>query len=255
MNARQTFGVLAPLALLLSGCATTTLPDLKNLYAPTAGGAEQPPVILIHGVMGSRLNDPSGRELWPGSIPRLIFHQYTDLELAIDPETLEPLPSDLSIAGITDKAAGKDFYGRIIRVLEDVGGYQASTPGEPATANDRRFYVFTYDWRQDNVVSAAKLDAFIEQIRTDYNDPFLKVDLIGHSMGGLVIRYYLRYGTVDTLDDNAFPVNYHGAERVRRAVLLGTPSVGAAKAIRVLMDGCQLVFSGVPAETVLTFPS
>ncbi|MEL7450425.1 MAG: hypothetical protein AAFN78_14530 [Pseudomonadota bacterium] len=242
--------------LLLTGCATTQLPDLKNLYGVSQEYAEQPPVVLVHGVLGSRLDNPdTGAEVWPGSVTRLLFHDYTDLALTIDPDTLEPLPNKLEVAGITDRAAGRDFYGRIISVLEDVGGYVASTPGTPASSRDRRFYVFTYDWRHDNIDAAAELDAFIEQIRADYDDPFLKVDLIAHSMGGLVARYYLRYGTTDVLDDNDFPVNYHGAERVRRVVLLGTPSVGAAKAVRVLMEGFKLGFGSVPPEAVLTFPS
>ena len=48
----------------------------------------------------------------------------------------------------------------------------------------------------------------IEQLRRDYDDPTLKVNVIAHSMGGLVTRYYLRYGTVDALEgDGDFPIN------------------------------------------------
>ena len=34
----------------------------------------------------------------------------------------------------------------------------------PATGAKRRYYIFPYDWRQDNVVTAGKLDALIEGI-------------------------------------------------------------------------------------------
>ncbi|MEN8205545.1 MAG: hypothetical protein ABFS24_05990 [Pseudomonadota bacterium] len=44
--------------------------------------------------------------------------------------------------------------------------------------------------------SARELDQFIEQIRKDYGAPELQVDLVTHSMGGLIARYYLRYGIV-----------------------------------------------------------
>jgi len=240
--------------ILLAGCAAPR-PDLARLYARQAN-PQQPPIILIHGILGSRLEDPaSGREAWPGSTWRLLFHDYHDLALDIDPATLTPLPGDLRVSGITDRAAGRDFYGEIMRVLSEAGGYQRSRPGEPVTPGAKNYYVFAYDWRRDNVETVRALDRFIEQIRTDHGDADLKVDLIAHSMGGLVARYYIRYGTVDVLDDNDFPVNGHGAERVRRAILLGTPNLGSVTAIRTMLQGVKTAFGGMPVEVIATFPS
>ena len=54
---------------------------------------------------------------------------------------------------------------------------------------------------------------------------------------------------------NAFPINSHGASRVRRAILLGTPNLGSAKAIRTLLQGFELGLRGIPVEVVATFPS
>ena len=79
----------------------------------------------------------------------------------------------------------------------------AFNPGRDVVQQKARLYVFTYDWRQDNVKTVQKLDELIEQIRLDYKDPALRVDVIAHSMGGLVVRYYERYGTVDVLDGNS----------------------------------------------------
>ncbi len=243
-------------ALTLSGCATTSGPDLKALYAKQSGEAVPPPLILIHGVLGSRLSQrDTGKEVWPGSIRSIAFSNYESLRLEIDPETLTALPSPLEVSGITDRAAGRDFYGRIIDVLGNVAGYTLSEPGIPAQAGERRMYVFTYDWRRDNIETVARLDAFIEQIRTDYADPELEVDIIAHSMGGLITRYYVRYGTLDTLDDNDFPVNNYGAKRIRRAILLGTPNLGAAKSIQVFLTGFDIGFGAVPPEVVATFPT
>jgi len=240
--------------VLLAGCAAPR-PDLARLYAKQAN-PRQPPVILIHGILGSRLEDPvSGREAWPGSTWRLLFHDYHDLALDIDARTLTPLPGDLRVSGITDRAAGRDFYGEIMRVLSEAGGYQRSRPGEPVAPGAKNYYVFAYDWRRDNVETARALDRFIGQIRVDHGDPDLRVDLIAHSMGGLAARYYIRYGTEDVLDDNEFPVNGHGAERVRRAILLGTPNLGSVTAIQTMLQGVKTAFGGVPAEVVATFPS
>lgn len=115
--------------------------------------------------------------------------------------------------------------------------------------------MFVYDWRQDNVVTAAKLDRLIEQIRIDYRDPNLKVELIAHSMGGLIARYYLRYGTVDVLNDNEFPVNNHGASRVRKVILMGGPNLGSVLTIHEFIKGFQVGLKRVPTEVLATMPS
>ena len=68
------------------------------------------------------------------------------------------------------------------------------TAGTPAPKGERRLYVFPYVWRQDNVEQARGLEALIGAIRADYGDATLRVDIVAHSMGGLIARYYLRHG-------------------------------------------------------------
>jgi len=243
-------------ALLLSACAVGPKTDLKRLYATQAGNPDQPPVVLIHGALGSRLYDPvSGDEHWPGSLGSVAFSDYRSLRLDIDPDTLVPMPSKLMTNGITSNIGGMDFYGHIMSTLEDAGGYKPAALGAPATHGEKRYYVFIYDWRQDNVYTARKLDKFIARIREDYADPALKVDVIAHSLGGLITRYFVRYGTVDVLDDNEFPVNQDGAEKIRRVILLGTPSLGSLGALRTLIRGFKIGLGVVPPEVVVTFPS
>ena len=243
------------IALLIAGCATTA-PDLQRLYSMLSGNPDQPPVIVIHGALGSRLaraND--AKEVWPGSVRRILFSEYRELQLDIDPATLLPMPSGQVTAGIAKSAAGRDFYGRILDTLERAGEYVRSEPGTPVSGSAKRYYVFRYDWRQDNVQSARELHTFIEQIRVDYANPDLKVDVIAHSMGGAITRYYARYGTADVLDDNEFPVNSTGAERIRRVILLGTPNLGSVGALRTLIRGYKVGFGSIPPEVVATFPS
>ena len=186
------------------------------------------PVVLIPGMLGSRLaHSDTGIEAWPGGTRKLLTSRYLDLALRIDPVTLEPLDDGLVPSGLFDAAIGMDFYGRIVKALREVGDYQLSTPGRPVVDQRARLYVFAYDWRQDNVATVRKLDALIEEIRRDYGDPKLRVDVVAHSMGGLIVRYYARYGTDDVLDGNSFPVTGAGAAKLRRVALLGMPHQGA----------------------------
>lgn len=249
--------VLVLATLLLSACGTV-IPktDLQRLYATQTGNPDQPPVIVIHGALGSRLQDPAtGEELWPGSLGEVAFSDYRALRLDIDPETLEPLPTRLAVSGITTSIGGVDFYDRILSTLEEAGGYTAAEPGTPAAHGEKRLYVFLYDWRQDNVDTVRRLDAFITKIREDYGEPDLKVDIVAHSMGGMITRYYARYGTLDVLDDNEFPVNQYGADRIRRVILLGTPNLGSLGALRTLIRGFRIGLGVVPPDVTATFPS
>ncbi len=246
------------LAALLVACHAGLQPDLARLYDSGMEQAITPPVILIPGILGSRLFDASGdAEVWPGSTYRLLLGSKQDLALKIDPASLQPIDDGLQAKGLFESAFDNDYYGAILRTLRDAGGFVPGKLGERhADARKRRYYVFAYDWRQDNVQSARKLDALIEQIRRDYGDPALKVNLIAHSMGGLVTRYYLRYGTVDALEgDGAFPINMSGAAKVGTAVLLGTPNLGSVRSLQSMIRGYAVGLSQVPPEVLATMPS
>lgn len=247
--------------VLIAACGQA-LPDLRRLYSFQASALareaseSQPPVVLLHGAFGSRLMNPeTGNEVWPGSLRRILFNDYEAIALPIDPVTLEPMEEGLKVSGVTDRVAGRDFYGQIINVLEEVGGFVRTEPGTRAALGEKRYYVFEYDWRRDNVKSAQALDAYIEQIRQDYNKPDLEVDIIAHSMGGLIARYFVRFGTTDVLNDNRLTVNNHGASHVRRVILLGTPNMGSAVAIRNLIEGMKVGFNRIDTEVLATFPS
>ena len=243
------------LALGLQSCGHAVKPDLQRLYEQNRM-VEQPPVILIHGMMGSRLTDKnSGKEVWVGNLSKLVFSNYEDIALEIDPDSLLPKPSSLITSGLLDTVVGKDFYAGITDTLKSAGGYQFADVGVKQLSSARNYYVFTYDWRQDNIQTVRKLSEFIEQIRLDYANPDLKVDLVAHSMGGLIARYYLRYGDEDTLDSNDFDINLSGSERVRRIILLGTPNLGSVGALHSFISGVKIGARTIPTETVATMPS
>lgn len=248
--------------LFVAGCSSMLTPDFVQLYGiddsslrSTTGHSFQAPVVIVAGVGGSTLTDPSGREAWFGSISRMVFSNYVDMALEIDADTLQPKPSSLQATRLPATVLGRDFFGSLFEVLEKYGRYKHTKPGTPYTQQERRYYTFAYDWRYDNIDTVHKLDAFIEQIRSDYDMPDLKVDIVAHSMGGLIVRYYMRYGTVDLLDGNDFPVTQIGAGKVRRFIQLGTPNMGSVSVLHQLIRGYKPMLRIVPPEVLATMPS
>jgi pimeloyl-ACP methyl ester carboxylesterase len=231
-------------------------PNLKRLFVESMMVTDQPPVIFVHGVLGSKLRDKeTGMEGWFSSPWKLLFDEYRHLALDIDPATLTPKENIYEAYELAGDIIGKDFYGNIIKTLIEYGGYKHAEIGQDIDPGQKNLYTFIYDWRQDNVISAGQLADMVDQIRKDYGDPDLKVDIVAHSMGGLITRYFMRYGRVDVTNDNEFPVNMYGGERVRRVVLLGTPNLGSVKMMNAFISGIQLGLKRINPETLLTMPS
>ena len=83
---------------------------------------------------------------------------------------------------------------------------------------DRPIYQFSYDWRKSNTLTMKKLDSFIKSIN---HGGKVKVDIVAHSMGGIVSAHYFRE------HDN----------RVEKYVSLCTPYEGAPHAYNQMSSG------------------
>lgn len=252
-----------PLLLaLLAGCGSVMGPDFERLYSDANAQARRlpakamplPPVVVVPGLFGTRLvMAEGGKEVWPGPLSKVAFADYRELAL---PVAADERVAELVPGGIAETAFGIDFYGRLLRTLEDYGGYVRSRPGTRVSDPlERRVYVFPYDWRQDNVLTARQFSAFVDRIRDDYQNPALRVDVIAHSMGGLMVRYFLRFGAEDVLNDNALRVTWAGASRLGKVILLGTPNLGAVSAIEGFVVGQKVGLRRIPPEVVATMPS
>lgn len=166
-------------------------------------------------------------------------------------------------------------YAQIIKAL-GAGGY--SDPvlvdrNSPRYADDHfTCYTFFYDWRRDCVENAMLLGKYIATRRAQIvrsagakaqrlrasGDPSqvargeeidawlargFKFDIVAHSMGGLIARYYLQYGAEDLPADGSVPtITWAGAKEVDRLVQIGTPNLGSMDAFDNLVNGSQLSF-------------
>ena len=69
----------------------------------------------------------------------------------------------------------------------------------------------------------------------------VKFDIVAHSMGGLVARYYLRYGTQPLPDKGLPSLTWVGIENVSKLILVAPPNAGSIVAIKQLTDGLVMV--------------
>jgi pimeloyl-ACP methyl ester carboxylesterase len=240
-------------ALLLSGCAsgrTVNERMLINLYASQRQKPKTHPVIFIPGMMGSVLQDSrTGKTVW-GNVGGTVMDL---LALPIDAVNLVGNRDSLSPSGLLGKftwipgVVEKKVYQHLTQVSITAGGY---TPNKDA-------FSLSYDWRRDLVESAQKLGALIEEIKAKTGNPDIKVDLLCHSSGGLIARYYAKYGTEDVLDKDPLPApTYAGARNINKIIMLGTPHAGAMETLQRLHEGLWLpTIVRLTPEVIFTMPA
>ena len=274
------------LTLAMACSSTPPAPDLGRLYNQAARHHHEfrNPAIVIPGILGSRLKDPaSGRTVWGAFGGGAANPQKPDGALlaslpmrrgASFSELRDEVVPDGVLSTLKVKMAGLPFqlkaYFQILLTL-GAGGYKDETAySDTIDYGSDHFtcFQFDYDWRRDNVENVRRLHEFIlekrayvlEERRKRYGnvDPDLRFDLIAHSMGGLLVRYLLRYGAVDLPADGSLPpLTWAGSELVERAVLVATPNAGALEALVQLVEGRKFgpLTPRYEAALIGTFPA
>lgn len=217
------------------------------------------PVIFVPGIGGSRLIGENGDEVWLNLNSISMLGEIGKVDhnrLSLDPE---PTPEKMSVPGVVLRAKirGREVpniplsmfekanvYESIINrlIIEGYDEYKVTHESDRTTtgcqdesqrADNPTLFVFAYDWRKSNVENARALRDYIGCVKKFYGQN-AKVDIVAHSQGGLLSRRYIL--------DNV------GTHSVNRMVTIGSPWLGAPKAIEILKNGNFI--DGVDPETV-----
>jgi len=196
------------------GTDTARLPAQTDTPATLSFEIINTPVVIVPGILGSYLDRVSdGKEVWVNEEKMLLpFDLYLN-ELSFNPDGLpDPDNPELITSRVIRSIGGGNYFTGLITELEN-NGYQEGTD----------LFVFPYDWRLRNETSALALKNKVEDILQKTGAE--KVDIVAHSMGGFVAKYYIK--------------NY-GNNSVRKFVDIATPHLGAPKAFKQLMYGDDL---------------
>ncbi len=202
------------------------------------------PVVFIPGIGGSRLADGENVEYWTAA-------GYTGHDLlTLYPSQLHPTLyptnaiTEATFLGFHIPSEDWQTYGPLFAYFQSQGFVQYDTHQDPSyqtsagcdltqASNNPNLFVFAYDWRISNADNATKLADYIACVQQFY--PNTNVNLVAHSMGGLVGRRYIL--------DNP------GTHHVNAYVSVATPFLGSGKVVWVEETGQYVFF--VWASTLL----
>ena len=190
-------------------------------------------VVCIPGITGSVLRK-DGRDVWNISGGALLSALTTlggsinDLKLEDDPPDVDDLGD-----GITAPEVIRDVH--LIPGFWKIDGYTKLLRYIEETfdlTRGRNLFEFPYDWRRDNRVAARRLQRqggeWLEAWRAASGADDAKLVLVGHSMGGLVSRYFLEV--------------LGGWKDARALLTFGTPYRGSLGALDTLVNGKKVTF-------------
>jgi Lecithin:cholesterol acyltransferase len=190
-------------------------------------------IICLPGITGSVLRK-DGRDVWNISGGAL-FNALTTLGRSVRDLKLEDDPADVDDLGdgITAPEVIRDVH--LIPGFWKVDGYTKMLRYIEETfdvTRGRNLFEFPYDWRRDNRVAARRLKrqahGWLDAWRASSGATDAKLVLVGHSMGGLISRYFL-----ECLD---------GWSETRVLVTFGTPYRGSLNALDTLVNGTNIRF-------------
>ncbi len=206
---------------------------LVNINAPDPSPTPAPktPLILIPGIGGSELK-VNEDTIWSKDDGHggIFYHTYIkDEKVWVNEREAAAIGDDDYFDVLKMKADGINSEANLgLTGNLYSGAYQQTI--NFFTSNgytlDKDLFIFPYDWRKDISLTSSLLDTKINQIKSQSGGA--KVDIVAHSMGGLVARSYI--------------ADASRAQNVRKLFSLGTPHLGAPEFLKDLKYGGCLYF-------------
>jgi hypothetical protein len=248
--------------LVITNCAGKRLGSYEEFVEYSKPGSRliRLPVIIVPGIKGSLLKNAE-KEYWGKSYRVAFLSTFDELQfpvgMQLDGNFADKFAHFYATKGIREGGVMEKYcialefmnvwdvsiYKNIKNVLIESGGYHF----------EKDLFMFSYDWRLDNRISAAQLSYRVKIYQDSYfnylkgeifkndegglnkflkklgvnklltRDGRVKVNLIAHSMGGLVSRYYIQA--------------LGGKDAVSKLVMLGTPNQGAMDSLKAVAEG------------------
>lgn len=195
------------------------------------------PVVLVPGVTGTALrNNETGKLVW-GTGWRLFFPRDggTGTALPITPEgrAADAVEPAFVLEEIRLGPIRSPVYGPVLETLE-AHGFRRGDLDDPQPGET--LFTFAYDWRRDNVESAAELLEKLRRLARVRGESPLEVGLICQSNGSHLCRWLAKYGDA-TLEEAEAGAGPPGDVHVQTLVLVGTANGGALRIFREMHRG------------------
>jgi len=266
-SSRYLISSLLAISLVSSACISARrTPNLEAIFAAARSRTGKRPVIVIPGILGSELiNSKTGETVWPSAFRTSQEGLPMSPDLASNRDDLVPgkIVETVRLARLLPEVY---VYKDLLDALRRYAGYRDGDWENPAADGYQdTFYVFPYDWRQDNVTNARALFRRLERLKSKLQRPDLKFNVVAHSMGGLIARYAAMYGDVDLPEgDGPIHPTWIGAAHISKIVMIGVPNEGSADAFATIVEGYSIteglrrrvpLLNKLTAEDVVRTPS
>jgi pimeloyl-ACP methyl ester carboxylesterase len=232
--------VLLGVFVVITSLSCTSAPPREDNIGPA--NAPQA-IIFVPGYYGSALADAKTRErvfltfgqaMW-GQIPLAIAQP----DLGVPGAREFIVEGMLKNISIVPAIYSFDAYGNSLDYFAEQFG------------KNTRVVSLPYDWRQDIYLAVKALGKKIDELHAE---GVTSIAIVAHSFGGILVSYYLRYGTQDFATARE---NWAGAAHVRAVVLAGVPFRGSMTAFRNIHLGTSLGLAKTPLNvlSLSTFPA
>jgi len=191
----------------VTGSGRIYFDDIREKLIPN-----KTPVLIVPGIVGT--------ELWNGD-----EHIWANLERMFLDVGDQFLTENLSLdenGNSIQNILTKKVIEKIARSPFDVNIFQnlRSSLELSRYELDKDLFFFPYDWRFDLNNTKDVLKQKIDEIKLQTGSP--KVDIISHSMGGLLVKTY---------------VKEYGKDSIDKLIFVGTPHIGVPKSGKVILEG------------------